>query len=97
MNKVIFALSLSLFPATSVYAAGGSQQGAVACAAVLSNAERGFTHVERSVRDNHTIEEFWLSAGDEASAYCRYDRVKNEVRLAEIDSRPARIARKDRN
>ncbi len=80
--------AILLSAAGPALAAGGSEDGARQCAvAAIDETGQRFTHVDRSVRRNHTIEEFWLStrAGDGPVVYCRYNRRDKAVEIIDVE------------
>ncbi|MEO1251380.1 MAG: hypothetical protein AAFW81_03420 [Pseudomonadota bacterium] len=69
-------------------AAGGSEDGALSCAyAAVDVTGRDYTHVTRSVRTSHAIEEFWLATrgGDGPLVYCRYNNQDDAVEILDVE------------
>jgi|GEM_PF-5181767 len=71
----------------SAFAAGGSEAGAMECAyAAIDETGADYTHVTRSVRRSHAVEEFWLAtrADDAPIVYCRYNRRDERVEVIDV-------------
>lgn len=89
-TRLFGAMSAALFLGVtgSAIAAGGSEDGAMECAyAAIEETGRDYTHVTRSVRRNHAVEEFWLStrSGDAPVIYCQYNRRDGAVEFIDLD------------